>query len=205
MVSPNRRNQAIKYSSLNRHEREKYIASLSFEQKMQILTMIHNHYMMDIEQIWKRSTVFLLLSSALLAIIFSKEGISDPSYKLYFSILGLLTSIIWFFVSWTSSEWIKTWRERFVEVEECTNPFLSFFEGEGKDSRLKNLLYRPQFYANVLAASSVIAWSVIMISHFGFVADRQRESLPSAEQVQNADVALPAAKQSPPPKSKQRP
>ncbi|WP_157573332.1 hypothetical protein [Novosphingobium sp. AAP83] len=183
------------YEALSAYDRAIAIENLDFDQKIQILTVIHNHYMMDIEQIWKRSTIFLFLSSALLAIIFSKDSISDPLYRIIFSMFGLLTSLTWICVSKTSYNWIKIWRSKFIEVESFVNPFLSFCIGEMKRSKWKDVMGRPQIYSIILSGISVLSWSVIFgLQIYDYKHPELKEAskaLTSSEKNQRITVAGP--------------
>lgn len=127
-------------------------------EKLEIMRMVHEHYRMDIEQIWKRGTVYLTISSALFALISSKDFVSDVS-KSIFVLFGLVISGVWFINAVLSYRWIGVWRRHLVRIDSEINPFRSFSEGEGSEHWLWSHVKRPQTYALALPLASIILWA----------------------------------------------
>ena len=138
--------------------------SLELSDKISIMNMIHKHYMMDVEQIWKRGSVFLAISSGLIALLSSGEYKSDFLPKIYYILFGFIISLAWCITSWKSHVWITVWRNKLVELDKYTNPLRSFSDGEMVKGNAKAHLHRPQTYAAILSTIFAFFWFCILLA-----------------------------------------
>lgn len=141
------------------------MSDLSYSESLDIMKMVHEHYRMDIEQIWKRGIVYLTISSALVALI-SSDHFRLEGPRILFIGFGLSISVIWLINSILSHRWISVWRSHLTRIDTHINPYKSFSEGEAKRSRVRSLLSRPQFYAVILPAMFVLIWLSLGIADY---------------------------------------
>lgn len=141
------------------------VSDLSYSESLDIMKMVHEHYRMDIEQIWKRGIVYLTISSALVALI-SSNNFKLGGPRILFIGFGLSISLIWLINSILSHRWISVWRCHLTRIDANINPYRSFSDGEAKASRVLSLLSRPQFYAVILPAMFVVIWLSLGVADY---------------------------------------
>ncbi len=82
---------------------------------------------LEIKLFWQRSNYFLVLNSSLAIGFFA---VKDPVYAFGLSVLGLLVSVLWFFVNLGGKFWQSRWERRLTIMERAITPKLQFFDAD---------------------------------------------------------------------------
>lgn len=78
----------------------------------------------EINLFWQRSNYFLVLNTG---IAFGFFNLKDGKFALIFAVIGLLASILWFWVCLGGKFWQTRWEQRLLEFERQHLPGLDFF------------------------------------------------------------------------------
>jgi hypothetical protein len=132
-------------------------SSFNRSEGLAIMKMIHDHYRMDIEQIWKRGAIYLTVSSALLGLV-SSDYFKHGTLKINFSYVGIALSLVWLANAGVSCYWIKQWKDELKRIDKKINPYKSFTFRETISNRVCSVLLRPHNHAIVLPIVFVIIW-----------------------------------------------
>lgn len=139
---------------------------LTISNKLEIMKMVHDHYRMDIEQIWKRGAIYLTINSAAIGLIASGQiKYHIPSQAL--SMTGVLCASAWLFNALLSHRWIKIWRTELVEIDKDINIYAPFYKQEVIDSPILSTLLRPQISAIMLPLIFIFVWLNIDVINNG--------------------------------------
>lgn len=136
----------------------------------------------EIKLFWERSNYFLLLNTG---IAFGFANLDTARYAIAFASMGLITSLLWFWVCLGSKYWQTRWEQRLMDFESHHLPGLAFFSasrdrihadvarglGFHPPGIFKRFVYwlalrgRPSvsFAMTVLAALFVVAWAVFFL------------------------------------------
>ena len=89
--------------------------------------------------------------------------------KILASIAGVMVSVIWFFVSKSSIDWIDTWRKKFVEINNDINPYKTFVDGENVSSGIQKWyqLFRPEIISTFMPVGFALGWMWLAVDKFG--------------------------------------
>lgn len=79
---------------------------------------------LEINLFWQRSNYFLVLNTG---IAFGFFNLENRQFSFIFAILGLLASILWFWVCLGGKFWQTRWEQRLLEFEREHLPGLDFF------------------------------------------------------------------------------
>ena len=79
---------------------------------------------LEINLFWQRSNYFLVLNSG---IAFGFFNLKDGKYSISFAVMGLLASLLWFWVCLGGKYWQTRWEQRLLDFEKEHMPGLDFF------------------------------------------------------------------------------
>jgi adenosine deaminase/adenosine deaminase CECR1 len=79
---------------------------------------------LEINLFWQRSNYFLVLNTG---IAFGFFNLKDGNFALIFAILGLLASLLWFWVCLGGKFWQTRWEQRLLDFEREHFPHIEFF------------------------------------------------------------------------------
>ncbi|MCL2297648.1 MAG: hypothetical protein FWC38_04515 [Proteobacteria bacterium] len=71
----------------------------------------------EIEMFWKRCNYFLVLNTAVATGFFALSNAQDSWYKIALVVLGIIVSLIWFFVGLGGKFWQCRWEQRLLTIE----------------------------------------------------------------------------------------
>ena len=78
----------------------------------------------EINLFWQRSNYFLVLNTG---VAFGFFNLRDGKFAIIFAVMGLLGSILWFWVCLGGKFWQARWEQRLLEFEREHLPTLDFF------------------------------------------------------------------------------
>lgn len=84
---------------------------------------------MEIKLFWERSNYFLVLNTAIAVGFFS---LKDKVYTPGFAVLGVIVSLLWYFVNLGSKFWQSRWEQRLAILEEKISPKANMFSASWK-------------------------------------------------------------------------
>ena len=79
---------------------------------------------LEINLFWQRSNYFLVLNTG---IAFGFFNLKDGKFAVIFAVIGLLASLLWFWVCLGGKFWQTRWEQRLLEFEREHMPGLDFF------------------------------------------------------------------------------
>ena len=79
---------------------------------------------LEINLFWQRSNYFLVLNTG---IAFGFFNLKDGKFAVIFAVMGLLASLLWFWVCLGGKFWQTRWEQRLLEFEKDHLPGLDFF------------------------------------------------------------------------------
>lgn len=79
---------------------------------------------LEINLFWQRSNYFLVLNTG---IAFGFFNLKDGKFAVIFAVMGLLASLLWFWVCLGGKFWQTRWEQRLLEFEREHMPGLDFF------------------------------------------------------------------------------
>jgi len=100
---------------------------------------------------WNRNGFFLLSSSIMLLALSQFE---QNSLMITFGGIGLMLNIIWLFIQYRSSEYIKNWKNQVKELEESEDAADTYSEDVGG--------YEMRKLAMLLPIPFLIIWAVVL-------------------------------------------
>lgn len=98
-------------------------AKLPMEVKDLYKTLVDTRNL-EINLFWQRSNYFLVLNTG---IAFGFINLKDGKFAVIFAGIGLLASLLWFWVCLGSKFWQTRWEQRLLEFEREHMPGLDFF------------------------------------------------------------------------------
>ena len=99
---------------------------------------------LEVNLFWQRSNYFLVLNSG---IVFGFFNLKETKYALVFAFMGLIASILWFYVCLGSKFWQTRWEQRLADFENEHFPGLEFFSA--KPARLRDDVTRGLAFENL--------------------------------------------------------
>lgn len=142
---------------------------------LKYMEMAHSHYKLDVEQIWKRGSVFLTISSAMIAFRASGQYQDAHIADWAFHFAAIIMSLVWLVSSMVSLHWVRYWREQ-VRKLDLELKIGRSFSHQRFDSGGFRWLARPQTYAVVLASLFLALWLGVAVAS---LSQNDRMSLPS--------------------------
>jgi len=124
---------------------------------------------LEINLFWQRSNYFLVLNTG---IAFGFFNLKNEEFGIVFAVMGLLASLLWFWVCLGGKFWQTRWEQRLLEFEREHMPGLDFFGASPERIRAdveKGLAFHVQglrqqlVYSLVLIKPSV-SFSMIQLS-----------------------------------------
>lgn len=100
---------------------------------------------------WNRNGFFLLSSSIMLLALSQFE---QQSLMIAFGIVGLMLNIIWLFIQYRSSEYIKNWKNQVKKLEKGKDAADTYSEDVGG--------YEMRKLAMLLPFPFLIIWAVVL-------------------------------------------
>lgn len=130
---------------------------------LKVYEVVAQHYRQDVLLYWTRTSVFLVVQVALLAVVNGLSDIDDRTVWI-FSAVGAGTSLIWFLVARASLRWEDRWRRNAAEIDQVVNPLASY-QGDllPRQAKLKRLLSRPAEIATALPLLFLAGWLALAL------------------------------------------
>ncbi len=88
---------------------------------------------LEINLFWQRSNYFLVLNSG---IVFGFFNLKDTRYGVIFGLMGMVASLLWFWVCLGSKFWQTRWEQRLLDFENQNLPGIEFFAA--KPARIRS-------------------------------------------------------------------
>jgi hypothetical protein len=134
------------------------------ERDIEIFKMVEEHFKQDIREFWTRANFYLLAHAGLFsAFIMAYPALlkSQIMILVILSMLGLVTSIFWFFVLRGSIKWLQRWREQVIDLDEKLDSFKCYVKVESfaKERPFLSPSYITQFFPLVFAT----AWLAVLL------------------------------------------
>lgn len=131
---------------------------------LKVYEVVAAHYRQDVLLYWTRSSVFLVVQVALLAVVNSLSG-KDDRAAWVFAAVGAGTSVIWFLVAWASLRWENRWRQNAAAIDRVVNPMGSY-QGDvlPRKVTLGRIFSRPTEIATALPLLFLAGWLVLVLS-----------------------------------------
>jgi hypothetical protein len=130
---------------------------------LKVYEVVAQHYRQDVLLYWTRTSVFLVVQVALLAVV---NGLSDQNDNTVwiFEGVGAGTSLIWFLVARASLRWEDRWRRNTAEIDLIVNP-LGSYQGDllPRQASLRRFLSRPAEIATALPLLFLAGWFVLLV------------------------------------------
>jgi hypothetical protein len=136
---------------------------LTNELRVKYLEIAHSHYKLDVEQIWKRGTVFLTISSALIAFRYTAQFKDSNIPAALFRLTGLSLTAVWLASAYVSLFWIRHWRAK-VQQYDDPHPEHEIFNYENVKPELPIWPNRPQAFAVVVPGLYLALWLLILVA-----------------------------------------
>ena len=130
--------------------------------KIEILNLVHSHYLADLNTFWVRHNFFIIVNAGLLGIITSESLATHmPIFKQAIPIVGLAISCLWLSISIVSTKWISVWRKKVSELDEEIDQNKAFYDGERLDQASSKYwtAFRPEKVANGVPMVFVLVWA----------------------------------------------
>ncbi len=99
---------------------------------------------------WRRNSYFLLVSSILLVAL---SQFKIEFLPFFIGILGLVLNIVWFFIQYRSSQYIKYWK---TQAQKLATPSMPNIYPELGGVEIRKLAY-------ILPATFIMIWIVVII------------------------------------------
>lgn len=131
---------------------------------LKVYEIVAAHYRQDVLLYWTRTSVFLVVQVALLAVV---NGLSDlgGGAVWIFGGVGAGTSLVWFFVARASLRWEDRWRHNTAEIDLLVNPLRSYqADLLPRRTSLRRLLTRPAEIATALPLLFLAGWCALVLT-----------------------------------------
>jgi len=137
------------------------------ERHTEVYRAVTDHFRQDLREFFSRSNFFLVAEAALLSAFYAIQVklISPPNQvnpgdlwnNKALALAGVLLTVIWLLVSWTSAYWISRWRKEVIRVSERLSNISSYKRVE-EVGRWINLL-RPEHITLLLPLLFLGLWA----------------------------------------------
>ena len=114
---------------------------------------------------WSRSQMFMIINSAMLSVIFTK----DAGFWLFFlvSIFGMGMAAVWLMINQKSQQWVEYWQARLAQITHTDEPntgTVNVFIGPEWDAINKGWTFHRLL--TILPAGFTLVWIVVLIVSF---------------------------------------
>ena len=112
---------------------------------------------------WSRSQMFMIINSAMLSLVFSR----DAGFWLFLllGLFGLIMAGVWFFINEKSQQWVEYWQTRLAKIKHEDEPTtVNVFIGSEWDTINKGVTFHKllTFLPGVFA----VAWVIVFCFSF---------------------------------------
>ena len=133
--------------------------------KIEVLKLVHIHYLADLNSFWVRHNFFIIANAGLLGFISSGYLASQITiFKQVIPYVGLTISFLWLIISIVSTKWIDVWKRKVSDIDEDIDQYKAFFHGEELDQETFKYYtaFRPEKVAIGVPIVFVIVWAVVL-------------------------------------------
>jgi len=124
---------------------------------------------LEINLFWQRSNYFLVLNTG---IAFGFFNLKEGKFAVIFAVMGLLASVLWFWVCLGGKFWQTWWEQRLLEFEREHLPGLDFFGASPERIRadvekglaFHNLRWTQRFIYRLALNKPSVSYSMIRLS-----------------------------------------
>jgi hypothetical protein len=124
---------------------------------------------LEINLFWQRSNYFLVLNTGIALGFFN---LKDEKFAVIFAVIGLLASLLWFWVCLGGKFWQTRWEQRLLEFEREHLPGLDFFGASPECIRadvekglaFHNLRWSQHFIYRLVLNKPSVSYSMILLS-----------------------------------------
>jgi len=87
------------------------------KEKIEYLKIVAEHYRMDVQAVWVRSTAFIAINAGIIALYGSSYLANDADARFYIILLSVATNVFWGLNQYVTSEWIADWRHALCHLD----------------------------------------------------------------------------------------
>lgn len=114
---------------------------------------------------WSRSQMFMIINSAMLSLVFSK----DAGFWLFFllGLFGVGMAIVWLFINEKSQQWVEYWQNRLAQITHTDEPntgTVNVFIGSEWDAINKGFTFHTLL--RILPGAFVLVWIIVFCLSF---------------------------------------
>lgn len=112
---------------------------------------------------WSRSQMFMIINSALLSLVFSK----DASFTLFLllSLFGIVMAVVWFLINEKSQQWVEYWQARLAQIRHEEEPTtVNVFIGPEWDAINKGWTFHRLL--KILPKAFAVVWTIVFCLSF---------------------------------------
>ena len=112
---------------------------------------------------WSRSQMFMIINSAMLSLVFSK----DTEFWLFFllGLFGLGMAIVWFFINKKSQQWVEYWQARLAQIRHEEEPTtVNVFIGPEWNAINKGFTFHKLL--TILSTAFMLVWIIVFCLSF---------------------------------------
>jgi len=132
---------------------------------LEILKMVHEHFLQDLRDFWSRSNFYLVVQAGLISVFVSQRNMNSTysaAVSLGLATLGFLLAIAWLVVMRGAIHWIRRWRKKVVELDIHTDPHKAFATVETEVSSSPFL--SPSNVTSWIPIFFIIAWPLLILN-----------------------------------------
>lgn len=132
---------------------------------IEILKLIHDHFLQDVREFWSRSNFYLVVHAGLVSVFVSLPVLSSQYLlivKIALGVFGFLLAIFWLLAMRGAIFWIRLWRKKLIELDELIDPYKAIAKTESQG--ISSPLLSPSFITAWLPLLFVIGWLVLIIN-----------------------------------------
>ena len=137
----------------------------SEKNEIELLKMVHDHFLQDIREFWSRSNFYLIVQVGLVSVFVSLSTCFSQfllTVKITLGVLGIFLAMFWFVVMRGAVHWIFLWRKKLIELDEIIDHYRAFSTTESQGA--SNLFLSPSYITSWLPLLFLIVWLVLIIS-----------------------------------------
>jgi len=124
---------------------------------------------LEINLFWQRSNYFLVLNTGITIGFFN---LKDGKFAIFFAAIGLIASLLWFWVCLGGKFWQTRWEQRLLEFEREHMPDLNFFGASPERLRadvekglaFHDLRWTQKFVYRLVLNKPSVSYSMIRLS-----------------------------------------
>lgn len=112
---------------------------------------------------WSRSQMFMIINSAMLSLVFTKDA--GFWLLLFLGLFGLAMAAVWFLINMKSQQWVEYWQTRLAQIKHTEEPdTVNMFIGPEWDTINKGWTFHKLL--RILPIVFAAVWIVVFIFSF---------------------------------------